>query len=274
MTATTFNHNSNRYPDRGLGGAARILLPLTGPLVLLVLWFIVTELQLVPPLLVPPPSEAFSRLADMLLSGDLLPDIFASVWRWAAGFATGCVVGVPIGLLLGTSPWLYQASFSLIDFSLIDFFRSLPVTALFPLFLLLFGIGDSSKIAMAFAATVVVVILNSAYGVLQAQKTRIRAAKVFGATRWQVFRWVTFFEALPQTFVGMRTSLSLALIVVIVSGMFIGTRHGLGQRVFDAYTVNLTVDLYAVLLVTGFVGYLANRLFVLGEKRIVFWTGR
>lgn len=269
MTGTTFNHNSNRYPDGILGSAARILLPLTGPLVLFVLWLTVTKLQLVPPVLLPPPSEAFSRLADLLLSGDLLPDIFASVWRWAVGFATGCLVGVPIGLLLGTSPWLYRASFSLIDF-----FRSLPVTALFPLFLLLFGIGDSSKIAMAFAATVVVVILNSAYGVLQAQKTRIRAAKVFGATRWQVFRWVTFFEALPQTIVGMRTSLSLALIVVIVSEMFIGTRNGLGQRVFDAYTVNLTVDLYAVLLVTGFVGYLANRLFVLAEKRIVFWTGR
>jgi ABC-type nitrate/sulfonate/bicarbonate transport system permease component len=212
LAATTFDHNSNRYQDGVLGSAARILLPLTGPLVLLVVWLIVTKLQLVPPLLVPPPNEAFSRLADMLLSGDLLPDIFASVWRWAVGFATGCLVGVPIGLLLGTSPLLYRASFSLIDF-----FRSLPVTALFPLFLLLFGIGDSSKIAMAFAATVVVVILNSAYGVLQAQKTRIRAAKVFGATRWQVFRWVTFFEALPQTFVGMRTSLSLALIVVIVS---------------------------------------------------------
>jgi NitT/TauT family transport system permease protein len=74
--------------------------------------------------------------------------------------------------------------------------------------------------------------------------------------------------------VGMRTALSLALIVVIVSEMFIGTQVGLGQRIFDAYTVNLTEELYAVLLLTGFLGYLMNRLFVAAEGRIVFWAGR
>jgi NitT/TauT family transport system permease protein len=217
----------------------------------------------------PSPGKAFARLGELVWSGDIFPDFNASLWRWTTGYAIGCLMGVPLGLVLGTSSVIYRASFSLIDF-----FRSLPVTALFPLFLLLFGIGDNSKIAMAFAATVFVVILNTAYGVVQAQKTRIRAARVFGASSWQVFKWVTFFEALPATLVGMRTSLSLALIAVIVSEMFIGTQKGLGQRVFDAYTVNLTVDLYAVLLFCGFLGYIVNRLFVQLEKRIVFWTGK
>lgn len=248
---------------------AAVALPFAGPGVVLVLWFLVTELGLAAPLLLPRPQDTFGRLGQLLWTRDLFPDINASVWRWSTGYAVGCLIGVPVGLILGASPVIYRASFSLIDF-----FRSLPVTALFPLFLLVFGIGDNSKIAMAFAATVFVVVLNSAYGVVQAQKTRIRAAKVFGASPWQVFKWVTFFEALPQTLVGMRTALSLALIAVIVSEMFIGTREGLGQRVYDAYTTNLTVDLYAVLLFCGFLGYLVNRVFAEVEKRVVFWTGK
>ena len=176
---------------------------------------------------------------------------------------------MPIGLMIGTTRWLYLSSFTLLDF-----FRSLPVTALFPLFLLVFGIGDNSKIAMVFAATFPVVVLASAYGVLHATKTRVRAAAVFGATKWQIFRWVTFHEALPQTLVGMRTALSLALVVVIVSEMFIGTQLGLGQRIYDSYTVNNTRELYAVLLLAGILGYLMNRLFLAGERSIAYWAGK
>jgi NitT/TauT family transport system permease protein len=245
------------------------VLPLLGPLCVLALWLVVTKLRLVSPLLMPAPTAAFARLGDLVWNGSIIPDFIASLFRWVSGYVFGCAAGIPIGLLLGSSSGLYRASFPMIDF-----FRSLPVTALFPLFLLLFGIGDNSKIAMSFAATVFVVILNSAYGVAQAPKTRVRAAKVFGATPWQSFRWITFFEALPATLMGMRTSLSLALIAVIVSEMFIGAGKGLGQRVYDAYTVNLTVDLYAILLFCGFLGFLVNRLFVAVESRIVFWAGK
>lgn len=239
-----------------------------GPVCLLIIWQLVTMLDVVPRLLMPPPGTTLGRLWAMLQSGDLFPDIGASLYRWGAGYLLGCIVGVPMGLLIGTTRWLYQSSFFLLDF-----FRSLPVTALFPLFLLFFGIGDSAKIAMAFTATVFVVILNSAYGVQQAKKSRLRAAKVFGASPSQIFRLVVFFEALPQTLVGMRTSVSLALIVVIVSEMFIGTQLGLGQRVYDAYTRNLTEELYAVLVLTGILGYLINRLFIVAERRMTFWVG-
>jgi NitT/TauT family transport system permease protein len=101
----------------------------------------------------------------------------------------------------------------------------------------------------------------------------LRAATVFGATGWQRFRYVVVWEALPQTLVGMRISVSLALIVVIVSEMFIGGQKGLGERVFEAYSSNLTTDLYAVLIVTGLLGFAMNRLFLLIETRLVFWTG-
>ena len=258
------NHNLINEPPNWLSK----VLPFLGPLVMAVIWYAVTILNLAPPLLVPSPNATFARLYELIATGDLILDVTSSLWRWFAGFMIGCIVGIPIGMIIGSSKWVYQSSFFVLDF-----LRSLPVTALFPLFLLLFGIGDGSKIAMAFTATVFVIILNTAYGVLQASKSRLRAATVFGATKWQQFRWVTFYEALPQTMVGMRTSISLALIVVIVSEMFIGTQNGLGQRVFDAYTRNFTEELYAILVVTGMLGYIVNRLFVIVEKKIVFWVG-
>ena len=239
------------------------------PLLCLALWYLVTSLKLVPPLLVPSPTATFRRLVGLFLHEHLTSDIGATAWRWGCGYILGCLIGVPFGLFIGNSRKVYAASYPTLDF-----FRSLPVTALFPLFLLLFGIGDSAKIAMAFSAALFVVILNCAYGALQAKETRLRAARVFGASEGQVFRWVVFFEALPQTLSGMRTSLSLCLVVVIVSEMFIGTQLGLGQRVFDAYTVNDTEKLYAVLVLIGLLGYLINRGFVWAQTRIVFWTGK
>lgn len=239
------------------------------PLFLTTIWFLVTLLRFAPPVLVPSPAAALQRLGQLFVRENLMWDIAATGWRWGAGYVLGCLVGVPVGLLLGNSRRLYEAAYPTLDFA-----RSLPVTALFPLFLLLFGIGDDSKIAMTFAATVFVVILNSAYGALQARQTRLRAAQVFGASPSQIFRWVVFFEALPQTLAGMRTALSLSLIVAIVSEMFIGTQLGLGQRVFDAYTVNDTPKLYAVLLLIGFIGYLMNFCFVKLENRVVFWAGK
>ena len=263
------NHKTGMPAQGERNRGLQVLLPFALPALLLALWGAVTFLKLMPPLLVPSPGATFSRFVRLFSREDLLSDVTATGWRWGFGYGLGCLIGVPLGLLTGCSRRLYDATYPGLDF-----FRSLPVTALFPLFLLLFGIGDGSKIAMAFAGTVFVIILNSAYGALQAQQTRLRAAKVFGASPWQTFRWVVFFEALPQTLAGMRTALSLSLIVVIVSEMFIGTQKGLGQRVYDAYTVNDTEKLYAVVVLTGLLGYLLNRCFVSFEDRIVFWTGK
>lgn len=245
-----------------------LLLGLAGPAVLLIIWYLASALHLATDYLLPPPGPTFARLWNMLGNAAILNDLRASMLRWAVGFGLGCIVGVPFGLAVGNWLTLFKASFPLIDF-----LRSLPVTALFPLFLLLFGIGEASKMAMAFTATVFVVILNSASGAAQASRTRRRAAAVFGASPAQIFGLIVFWEALPNTFVGMRTASSLALIVVIVSEMFIGTEYGIGQRIYDAYSFNRTSDLYAVLLITGLIGFAMNRLFMAAERRVVFWAG-
>jgi ABC-type nitrate/sulfonate/bicarbonate transport system permease component len=244
-------------------------LAFVGPCALLAIWFLASSVFRINPLLLPSPQETVTRLWALFTEGSILPDAQASAVRWFGGYALGCLLGIPIGLLMGASRRIYES----LEF-LVDFFRSLPVTAMFPLFLLLFGMGDSSKIAMVFASTVFVVILNSAYGVFHTAPARVKMAKTFGASRWQIFSRITLFDALPSTLVGMRTALSLSLIVVVVSEMFIGTKEGMGQRVFEAYQKNAPDTLYALILLLGLVGYAANKLFILVETRVAFWAGK
>ena len=104
---------------------------------------------------------------------------------------------------------------------------------MFPLFLVLFGVGDKTKISVAAFGAALVILFNVAYGVMNARKTRLLAAKVMGASRVRVLTDVMLLESLPQTFVGLRNGVSLALVIVVVAEMFIGSTDGLGHRVFE-----------------------------------------
>jgi len=125
----------------------------------------------------------------------------------------------------------------------------------------------------AFGA-LLIVLFNSAYGVINARKQRIMAAKVMGASRWQIFRDVLIWESLQPTFVGLRSAVSMALVIVIVAEMFIGSDNGLGHRIIDAQQVLNVKSMYAAILAAGALGYALNVLFLLLERRIVHWSGR
>ena len=139
------------------------------------------------------------------------------------------MIAIPLGIVLGSSERLYRS----LEF-VIDFFRSTPASAMFPLFLVLFGVGDETKISVAAFGAVLVILFNVAYGVMNARKTRLLAAKVMGASRLRVLFDVMLLESLPQTFVGLRNGVSLALVIIVVAEMFIGSHDGLGHRVFEA----------------------------------------
>jgi NitT/TauT family transport system permease protein len=140
--------------------------------------------------------------------------------------------------------------------------------------MLFFGITDFNKVAIAAFAAVLVVMFNSAYGVMNAKRTRIMAAQVMGASRWQTFRDVLLWESLPQTFIGLRSGISLALVIVVVAEMFIGSENGLGHRIINSQQVLNVKDMYASILAAGVLGYLLNVLFLLLDKRVVHWSGR
>lgn len=245
------------------------LLPLIGPLLLFALWQLVIAAQWVKPVLLPPPGETLVHLWDSVISGAIKEDFLATLWRTLAAFGIAVAIGVPLGVMLGSSVSAYRS----VEF-LIDFFRSTPSSALIPLFLLIFGITDANKIAIAAFAAVLLVLFNSAYGVMNAKKTRVMAAQIMGVSRWHVFKDVMLMESLAQTFVGLRTGVSMSLVIVIVAEMFIGSETGLGHRIIDAQQVFNVKDMYTSILITGALGYLLNLMFLLIETRIVHWSGK
>jgi ABC-type nitrate/sulfonate/bicarbonate transport system permease component len=244
-------------------------LPLLGPILFFLLWYVAVSSGWVNKVLLPSPVDTLTHMGHALGSGDMAKDVVATFMRTLTSFGIAAVIGVPVGIALGSSEVAYRS----VEF-LIDFFRSTPSSALIPLFLLIFGISDTNKIAIAAFAAVLVILFNSAYGVMSARKTRIMAAKVMGVHPWYIFRDVLLLESLSQTFVGLRNGISMALVIVIVAEMFIGSENGLGHRIIDAQQVLNVKDMYASILITGALGYFLNVAFLLIEKKFVHWSGK
>jgi NitT/TauT family transport system permease protein len=245
------------------------LLPFIGPIALFILWDLVVRTGMIKPILLPTPASTIETLVTGLLGGPLLLDFAVTVARTLQAFVIAAVIGVPLGVLLGSNDKAYRS----VEF-LIDFFRSTPSSALIPLFLLIFGVSDINKIAIAAFGAFLIVIFNSAYGVINARKQRVMAAKVMGASRWQIFKDVLVWESLQPTFVGLRSAVSMALVIVIVAEMFIGSDNGLGHRIIDAQQVLNVKSMYAAILAAGALGYALNILFLIAERKIVHWSGR
>jgi len=245
------------------------LLPIVGPVLLFIAWDLVVRLGWVKVILLPTPSSTLVTLVTGLAGGALLTDFAVTLWRTLQAFMIAAVVGVPLGVLLGSNERAYRS----VEF-LIDFFRSTPSSALIPLFLLIFGVSDINKVAIAAFGALLIVLFNSAYGVINARKQRVMAAKVMGASRWQIFKDVLIWESLQPTFVGLRSAVSMSLVIVIVAEMFIGSDNGLGHRIINAQQVLNVKSMYAAILSAGVLGYALNVLFLVIEKRIVHWSGR
>ncbi len=245
------------------------LMPLIGPVVLFVIWDLVVRYKLISPILLPSPSATLTVLFTGMAGGELLKDFAYTLARTLEAFAIAGVIGVPLGVLLGSNERAYRS----VEF-VIDFFRSTPSSALIPLFLMIFGVSDINKVAIAAFGALLIVLFNSAYGVINARKQRVMAAKVMGATRWQIFKDVLVWESLQPTFVGLRSAVSMSLVIVIVAEMFIGSERGLGHRIIDSQQVMNVRDMYASILSAGALGYALNVVFLVLEKRIVHWSGR
>lgn len=244
-------------------------LPALGPIVLFVIWDLVVRAGLIKAILLPTPWATVQALVTGLAGGPLLLDFTVTVMRTLEAFVIAAVVGVPLGVLLGSNEKAYRS----VEF-LIDFFRSTPSSALIPLFLLIFGVSDINKVAIAAFGAWLIVLFNSAYGVINARKQRVMAARVMGASRWQIFKDVLIWESLQPTFVGLRSAVSMALVIVIVAEMFIGSDTGLGHRIIDAQQVLNVKSMYAAILAAGALGYALNILFLIAERKIVHWSGR
>jgi len=241
-----------------------------GPIIILLIWFLIASLGTISKLILPSPLQVLTGLIDILaIKADLWLHIGLTLYRTIISFIFACLIGIPIGLLMGYIAPVYRS----LEF-LVDFFRSIPPIALFPVFLLTLGIGELSKLGVPFYGCVLVIIVNSVYGVLNAPTLRRIVGKVYGLNKAQVFFKIVIPDSIPQVFIGMRTALSLALVLTIVVEMFIGSKSGLGKKIYDYHLVFDSAKMYATIIVTGAIGYLLNQGFIKFERKFIHWTDK
>ncbi|MCJ7457953.1 MAG: ABC transporter permease [candidate division Zixibacteria bacterium] len=240
-----------------------------GLIALIIIWGVIASIKIINPIFLPSPLDVLVQFWSLSISGEIAQDVYSTIYRLVIGFSLGISVGVPVGLLMGYSNRIYNALEIVIEM-----FRSIPVVALFPLFLIFFGLGDASKFTIAAWSSSLIILINTMYGVKNSKKTRIMVAQTMKATPGQIFVKIVFPEALPDMFVGFRTGLSIALIVVIMSEMFMGTQTGLGQKIFNAHLLYEIPEMYALIIITGLIGFILNKLFLMAEKHFLHWAGK
>jgi NitT/TauT family transport system permease protein len=240
-----------------------------GPLSLILIWYVVSTFQWVNPFFLPTPWNVFLKLKELLLSSGAYTHIGKTIYRMFTGYFLAILLGIPLGIMVGYWEKVYNS----LEF-VIEFFRGFPATSLFPLFMLAFGIGDAAKIAIVIFSCSLVITINTLYGVRNSSKTRQMVAETMKAGKTYIFARVILPDALPYITAGLRTALSITLIIVVILEMFIGTDKGLGHLIYNAHMTYQIPEMYATIIITGLIGYGMNKGFIKLEEEIIHWGGR
>lgn len=255
--------------------ANRYFYAIAGPVVFVALWAVLSTANnasvdpLVPKLFVATPAEVGTMLWQLVSSGAIVLDSYETLRRLLIGLLISVGIGVPLGLVMGYFARVYYS----LEF-FVDFLRSVPVAAIFPLFILVFGIGSPSIISAVTYACLLIITINTIYGVRSVKELRLMSATMFKLGKVATFTKVIVPEALPYMFAGLRIAVSYGMVIVIFSEMFIGTDAGLGRRIIDTQAVYKIAEMYAAIIVTGLIGYGLNKLAIVAEKRIIHWEGK
>jgi ABC-type nitrate/sulfonate/bicarbonate transport system permease component len=213
----------------------------------------------------PPLGVIADRFVDLWLFDQVVENLLPSLRRLAVGYGLCVLLGVGAGLLLGAFRLVQQAVAPFMEF-----LRVLPAVALIPFGLLVFGIGDTMKIFIIVIGAVWPILLNTIDGVRGVDRGMLDMARAYNVGRWGRIRDIVIPATLPRVAAGMRTSLSIAIILMVVSEM-VASRDGVGYFVLESQRRFAISDMWTGILVLGIVGYLANFLFVRVERRVLRW---
>jgi len=201
------------------------------------------------PFILPDPPAVLKALYGLLKSGELLTNTLISLKRSMCGFLLGSLLGISSGILIGWSRFWDESS----DL-IINFVRSIPKTALAPLFIVWFGLGDLSKILLIGFSSYFFTVIPTIEGVKNVDNSYIKAARSVGADQWQIMKTVILPAALPSIFAGVRLSATTSLLVLVMVEIIAGD-NGLGYLLEEARG-NLNMGaMFAVLFTLGLLGY-------------------
>lgn len=233
--------------------------------VILIAWEICSLTKVVDPVSLPRVTRIFNSWIDSILNGQLLEQLSYSLGRIFVGFSLAVIVGIPLGMLMGSVRIVYR----LLE-PITEIIRPIPSSAYIPVAILFLGIGNEMKIFVVFLACLFPILLNTYGGVRGVDPVLIDTGRTFGLTRLKSLRQIVFPAALPEIFTGMRISLGLALIVVVVAEMITGN-SGIGYFILHMQRIFRIPEMFAGIFTLAILGYLLNFIFLQVEKYSLRW---
>lgn len=241
----------------------RVLMWVGLPVILILLWWALT-LQGAS-FFVPTPQKVAEKFVETWLSSNLWTDVWPSVWRLLVSLAISIVVGVTFGILIGLSRnarWLLEP--------LLEFLRAIPSTILVPVLLLVIGINSGMKITVIVLGCVWPILLNTITGVRSRDEVQSNTARVYGINGLDRLRYFILPSAAPQMLAGIRQSLAVGLILMVISEMF-AAQEGIGYQIINFQNRVAIPEMWSGILLLGIIGVLLAVAFQLVQKRILHW---
>ncbi|MFD8247774.1 ABC transporter permease [Nocardia sp. NPDC059691] len=231
----------------------------------LLLWQLAPTLGLVDEVFLPPFSVVAQAFADLVASGEMWTHISASLNRSLAGYSLALVAGIPVGIAIA---WYKPVA----DFlnPILELFRNTAALALLPVFLLILGIGETSKVAIVVYASFFPILLNTITGVRTVDPLLVKSAASLGFSPLRLFQKVILPAALPSIFTGLRMAAASSILVLLAAEMF-GARAGLGYLITAAQQNFAIPNMYAGILAISLLGLAFNGLLVALERRLSRW---
>lgn len=262
-----------RRPAAGVGGAAAKGVALSAsrlkglavPLALAVLWEGIARTGLIPAYLLPPPSEVFTELALLAEDGALWQHLAVTVWRVAVGFAVGAVAATVLGALTGSSRLLRE----LLDPTL-QALKAVPSLAWVPLFILWFGIFETSKVLLIAVGVFFPIYLNLVTGILGTDRKLVEVARICGLSRFDLVRRILVPATLPSYLTGLRAGLALGWMFVIAAELM-GASQGLGFLMIDGQMTGRPAIIIGALILFALAGKGSDALLEAFARRTLAW---
>jgi len=244
------------------GAVRSLVVPAAG----LGIWALLEALGLLQHRAVAGPGAVGAALWKGVVQGTLWPDLAATLGRVMVAVVVALGPATAAGLWMGSSPrhtQLWEPT--------VEFWRAVPPLLVLPVFVLAFGYGEATRVGVAGWAAGWLVTIHVAAGVRRLHPQRDRYLRSLRAGWWQRLRWQWAYELLPQALLALRQAVGTALVVTVVTEMMLGASHGLGACAMRAQLTYDTPQLYAVILLTGAVGFLVAKAILALEHRLLRW---
>ncbi|NJC74108.1 ABC transporter permease [Planosporangium thailandense] len=232
---------------------------------LLAVWETFPRLNLVDPTFLPPLSQVIEAWWTLATTGQLAQHVEASLARSLSGFGLAILVAVPLGLLIG---W-YRPVATLLN-PLLEVFRNTAALALLPVFVLILGLGETSKIAIILYGCAWPILLNTISGVRTVDPLLVKSARSLGLSPLRLFGKVVLPAAVPTIFTGIRLAGAYSILILIAAEL-VGAKAGLGYLITYAQFNFDVPDMYAGIITISAIGLVINQLLVLLEHRFSSW---